>query len=98
MLLWPMDLIIAGESARFSDPTASLGLNGHEYFVHTWELGARKAKELLFTGQALTAAEAHQLGRSTTSSRTTNFRNSPWIWPHGSPRCPSTRCDWSRRV
>ena len=62
MLLWPMDMIIAGESATFSDPTAALGLNGHEYFVHTWELGARKAKELLFTGQALSAREAHQLG------------------------------------
>jgi enoyl-CoA hydratase len=62
MLLWPMDLIIAGESATFSDPTAALGLNGNEYFVHTWELGARKAKELLFTGQALSAQEAHQLG------------------------------------
>jgi enoyl-CoA hydratase len=62
MLLWPMDLIVAGESATFSDPVAAFGLNGHEYFVHPWEVGARKAKEMLFTGEPFTAAEAHRLG------------------------------------
>jgi enoyl-CoA hydratase len=33
-----------------------------EYFAHPWELGPRKAKELLLTGDALTAEDAHQLG------------------------------------
>jgi enoyl-CoA hydratase len=62
MLVWPCDLIIASDDAEFSDPVVAFGLNGHEYFVHTWELGARKAKELLFTGGSITAAEAAALG------------------------------------
>jgi enoyl-CoA hydratase len=39
-----------------------MGVNGVEYFAHPWELGARKAKELLFTGDWVTAADAHRLG------------------------------------
>lgn len=37
-------------------------MNGHEYFAHAWELGARKAKEILFTGSAVTAKEARAIG------------------------------------
>jgi enoyl-CoA hydratase len=62
MLVWPCDLIIAAEDAWFSDPVAHLGIAGIEYHAHTWELGARKAKELLFTGARLTAHEARDLG------------------------------------
>lgn len=62
MLLWPMDIIIAADNATFSDPVTAFGANGVEYFAHAFELGARKAKELLFTGGKLTAAEAHTLG------------------------------------
>lgn len=62
MLVWVCDLIIAEEAATFSDPVVAFGVNGVEYFAHPWELGARKAKEMLFTGEAITAAEAYQLG------------------------------------
>jgi len=62
MLVWPCDIIIASEDATFSDPTVAFGVNGHEYFTHMWELGARKAKEMLFRGHALTAAECEKLG------------------------------------
>ncbi|MCP4755053.1 MAG: enoyl-CoA hydratase [Proteobacteria bacterium] len=62
MLVWICDLIIADEAATFSDPVVAFGVNGVEYFAHPWELGARKAKELLFTGDAITAAEAYRLG------------------------------------
>lgn len=62
MLVWPMDLIIASDDATFSDPTVAFGVNGHEYFVHAWELGHRKAKEMLFRSSALTAAECRDLG------------------------------------
>jgi len=62
MLMWVCDLIIAEESATFSDPVVAFGVNGVEYFAHPWELGARKAKEMLFTGEAVTAEEAFQLG------------------------------------
>jgi enoyl-CoA hydratase len=62
MLVWPMDLVIASEDATFSDPTVAFGVNGHEYFTHAWEVGARKAKEMLFRGHGLTAEECLRLG------------------------------------
>ncbi|OUZ09425.1 enoyl-CoA hydratase [Aeromicrobium sp. PE09-221] len=62
MLIWPMDLIVAGESALFSDPVVAFGLNGGEYFAHGWEVGPRRAKEMLFTGEPMTATDAYRLG------------------------------------
>ncbi len=62
MLCWPCDLILAAENAEFSDPTARMGLAGIEYMAHTWEMGARKAKELLFRSTPISAAEALNLG------------------------------------
>jgi enoyl-CoA hydratase len=62
MLLWVADVIIAADDALFSDPVVGMGVNGVEYFGHPWEWGARKAKELLFTGDWVTAEEAHRLG------------------------------------
>ena len=62
MLAWPCDLIIAAENAKFRDPVALMGIGGVEYHGHTWEFGARKAKEMLFTASAITAEEARQLG------------------------------------
>ncbi|MEU5755926.1 enoyl-CoA hydratase [Streptomyces sp. NPDC047829] len=62
MLCWPCDLIVAAEDAEFSDPVVHMGIGGVEFHGHTWELGPRKAKEILFTGRPLTAAEAEQTG------------------------------------
>jgi enoyl-CoA hydratase/carnithine racemase len=62
MLCWPCDLIVAAENAQFSDPVVHMGIGGVEYHGHTWELGARKAKEILFTGRAVTAEEAEKAG------------------------------------
>lgn len=62
MLCWPCDLIIAAENAEFSDPVVRMGIGGVEYHGHTWELGPRKAKEILFTGRAMTAEEAEKVG------------------------------------
>jgi enoyl-CoA hydratase len=62
MLIWPCDIIIASDDAQFRDPVVSFGIGGVEFFAHPWELGARKAKELLFTSDWLSAADARQLG------------------------------------
>jgi enoyl-CoA hydratase len=62
MLCWPCDLIVAADNAEFSDPVLFMGINGVELHAHTWELGPRKAKELLFTGESITAVQAEQLG------------------------------------
>lgn len=62
LLCWPCDLIVAAEDALFSDPVVLMGIGGVEYHGHTWELGPRKAKEILFTGRPVTAREAEQVG------------------------------------
>jgi enoyl-CoA hydratase len=62
MLCWPCDLIIAADNAQFSDPVLAMGICGVELHAHTWEFGPRKAKELLFTGDAISAQQAEQLG------------------------------------
>lgn len=62
MLVWVCDLVVASEDAQFSDPVVAFGVGGVEFFAHPWELGARKAKEMLFTGAPVTAADAHRLG------------------------------------
>jgi len=63
MLMWACDLIVAAEGTTFADVVGTrLGMCGVEYFGHPWEFGPRKAKELLLTGDAITAEEAHGLG------------------------------------
>jgi enoyl-CoA hydratase len=62
MLVWPCDLVVASEDATFSDPVVAFGVNGVEYFAHAFEFGPRRAKELLFTGEALGAEEARAVG------------------------------------
>ena len=62
MLAWPCDLIVAADDAAFCDNTVGMGVAGVEYFAHPWELGPRKAKELLFTADWLSAQDAKALG------------------------------------
>lgn len=62
MLMWACDLVVAAENAIFTDPVVSAGFNGVEYFGHPWEMGVRKAKEMLFTSQGITAAAAERAG------------------------------------
>ena len=62
MLAWACDLIVASHDAEFCDPVVTMGVCGVEWFVHPWELGPRKAKELLFTSDVWSAEEAHRLG------------------------------------
>ncbi|WP_243770299.1 enoyl-CoA hydratase [Amycolatopsis acidicola] len=63
MLAWACDLIVAAEDTVFADVVGTrLGMCGVEYFGHPWEFGPRKAKELLLTGDYLTADDAYGLG------------------------------------
>ncbi len=62
MLVWPCDIIVAADDAAFLDNTVAMGVGGAEFFNHPWELGVRKAKELLFTADWLSAQEAEKLG------------------------------------
>lgn len=62
MLAWVCDLIVAADNAYFQDPVANFGVGGVEYLTHAWELGARRAKELLFTAERWTAIQAKEWG------------------------------------
>lgn len=61
-LIWPMDLIVAADDVAFSDPVVLMAIGGVEYHGHTWELGARRAKDVLFTRRSVGADEALQIG------------------------------------
>ena len=62
MLAWVCDLIVAAEDAFFSDPVLRMGIPGVEYFAHPWVLGARFAKEMLYTGDRFTAQRGYEVG------------------------------------
>jgi len=62
MLAWACDLIVAGQGATFQDPVVNFGVGGVEWLAHPWELGTRKAKELLMTADVWTASDAERLG------------------------------------
>jgi enoyl-CoA hydratase len=63
MLMWACDLIVAADDVTFADVVGTrLGMCGVEYFAHPWELGPRKTKELMLTGDSLSVDEAHALG------------------------------------
>ena len=63
MLIWSCDLIVGADDVVFADVVGTrLGMCGLEYFAHPWELGARKTKELLLTGDSIDVDEAHRLG------------------------------------
>jgi len=62
LLCWPCDLIVASDDAQFQEVTVAMGIAGVEWFAHPWEMNARKAKEMLLTGEPIHAEDARQLG------------------------------------
>jgi enoyl-CoA hydratase len=63
MLANMCDLVVAADDAFFADPVAqSLAAASVEVLAHPWVMGLRKAKEFLFTGARMDAAEAHRIG------------------------------------
>lgn len=62
MLASACDLIVASEDAQFADRAVRWGGAHVQYFSLPWDVGPRKAKEYLFTGDYLTASEALRLG------------------------------------
>lgn len=62
MLASCCDLIVAAEDALFADRAVRWGGAHVQYFSMPWDLGPRKAKEYLFTGDYVDAREALRLG------------------------------------
>ena len=62
MLASCCDLIIAADDALFADRAVRWGGSHVQYFTMPWDLGPRKAKEYLFTGDYVDARTALDLG------------------------------------
>jgi enoyl-CoA hydratase len=62
MLAAMCDLVVAADDARFANPVLRMTGAAVELLVEPWELGLRKAKEFLWTGDAIDAREAWRLG------------------------------------
>jgi enoyl-CoA hydratase len=62
MLACMCDLIVAADDAFFQNPVVRMTAAGVELLVEPWEIGFRKAKEFLFTGERIEAGEAWRLG------------------------------------
>jgi enoyl-CoA hydratase len=62
MLACMCDLIVAADNAIFQNPVLRMTGAGVELLVEPWELGIRKAKEFLWTGEKIDAQEAWRLG------------------------------------
>jgi enoyl-CoA hydratase/carnithine racemase len=58
------DLVVAGETATFADPHVSVGLAAGDGGAAVWAVlvGPYRAKELLYLGTSLPAAEVQRLG------------------------------------
>jgi enoyl-CoA hydratase len=59
------DLVVASDDAFFYDPLPRMGGVGLELLVEPWDMGFRRAKRYLFTGDRIPAAEALELGMVT---------------------------------
>jgi len=55
------DMIVAADDARFGEPEIRYG-SGPVTLLMPFVIGQKKTNELLFTGDAIDAAEAHRLG------------------------------------
>jgi enoyl-CoA hydratase len=62
MLACMCDLIVAADDAIFSNPVLRMTGAAVELLVEPWEIGIRKAKEFLLTGDTIDAQEAWRLG------------------------------------
>jgi enoyl-CoA hydratase len=62
MLASACDIIIAAEDAKFTDRAVRQGAPHVQYLSLPWDIGVRKAKELIFTGDYMDAQSALQSG------------------------------------
>ena len=62
MLAAMCDLVVAADDALFSDPVLRMGAAGVELPVELWAFGAKRAKEVLFTGKIVDARTAYEWG------------------------------------
>lgn len=62
MLAWSCDFIVASDDSFYQDPVVQMGIPGVEFFAHPWVTNPRAAKEMLYTGDRMSAQRALELG------------------------------------
>jgi enoyl-CoA hydratase len=82
MLVSVCDLVVISETAEIANPVQRMAAAGTELLVEPWEVGFRKAKELLWTGDNISGTDAADLGlanravpRSDLQEETMKFAN-----------------------
>lgn len=62
MLTSVCDLVMAAEDAQFANPVNRMAAAGLELILEPWEVGFRKGKELMWTGDRISGTDAERLG------------------------------------
>jgi enoyl-CoA hydratase len=97
MLAWVCDLIVASADAFFADPVVRMGIPGVECFAHPWVLSPRAAREVLFTGERFSAAQAKEWGMLNRVVPVPSWKRPHWRWRRRSRRCRPSGWHWRRR-
>ena len=80
-----MDLVVASDDAMFLPSLL-------QYFSIPWDVGVRKAKEILYQSRFVKAEEAEKLGFVNMVVPRAGSKQKPPRWRSASPRPIASRC------
>lgn len=100
MLTLAADLVIAADTARLVDVFTSRGLipDGGITYLLPRVVGLRRAKEMLFLGDPLTAAEAERLGLFNKVVPAAHLRAETETWASRLAARPTKVLGWAKKL